>query len=48
MSFHIQAIVEILMTVAEYKWTNEKLEFNISSAVLVLIYRQGLIWVCLM
>ena len=40
-----QALVQIVMSIGKYKWTKKKSEFNISSAVLVLIYRQGLVWV---
>lgn len=41
----VHAVVSTVMSIAKYKWTKEKSEFNISSAVLVLIYRQGLVWV---
>ncbi|XP_052090912.1 transmembrane channel-like protein 7 [Mytilus californianus] len=41
----VHAVVSTVISIAKYKWTKEKSEFNISSAVLVLIYRQGLVWV---
>ncbi|CAG2250879.1 TMC [Mytilus edulis] len=40
-----EAVVSTAMSIAKYKYTKEKSEFNISAAVLVLIYRQGLVWV---
>ncbi|XP_076095115.1 transmembrane channel-like protein 1 isoform X3 [Mytilus galloprovincialis] len=41
----VHAVVSTAMSIAKYKYTKEKSEFNISAAVLVLIYRQGLVWV---
>ncbi|XP_071158741.1 transmembrane channel-like protein 7 [Mytilus edulis] len=41
----VHAVVSTGMSIAKYKYTKEKSEFNISAAVLVLIYRQGLVWV---
>jgi len=37
--------MQLLFKFAQYFWTREKQEFNISAAVLVLVYRQALVWV---
>ena len=40
-----QSVMQLIIQYAKYFWKREKNEFSISSAVLVLIYRQVLIWV---
>ncbi|XP_048246648.1 transmembrane channel-like protein 7 isoform X1 [Haliotis rufescens] len=41
----IHTVANVLMNFMRYYWTMNKIEFNISSSVLVLIYRQALIWI---
>ncbi|KAK3578739.1 hypothetical protein CHS0354_010120 [Potamilus streckersoni] len=41
----INAVVQLSMNFASYFWKKTKAEFSISSNVLVLIYRQGLVWI---
>ncbi|XP_021367162.1 transmembrane channel-like protein 5 isoform X2 [Mizuhopecten yessoensis] len=45
----VDTILHVIVSAADmllpYYWTREKSEFDLSSAVLVLVYRQGLVWV---
>ncbi|XP_067650028.1 transmembrane channel-like protein 2 [Haliotis asinina] len=41
----IHTLANVLLKFIGYCWTMKKSEFNISSSVLVLIYRQALIWI---
>ncbi|KAJ8314260.1 hypothetical protein KUTeg_008821 [Tegillarca granosa] len=41
----VHACVKLLMSFGKYFWSRQKSEFDIPAAVLVLIYRQGLVWV---
>ncbi|XP_053394225.1 transmembrane channel-like protein 1 isoform X3 [Mercenaria mercenaria] len=41
----LHSTVQLSVKFCKYYWTREKSEFKISSAVLVLVYRQALVWV---
>ncbi|KAK3109101.1 hypothetical protein FSP39_023041 [Pinctada imbricata] len=41
----VHVVVQLSMAFGRYFWTMQKYEFNLSGAALVLIYRQGLVWV---
>lgn len=44
-SLYLQCVGQLGITYIRFFWTQEKTEFLISGPALVLIYRQGLIWV---
>ncbi|XP_052259574.1 transmembrane channel-like protein 7 isoform X2 [Dreissena polymorpha] len=41
----LHSIMQLIIQFSTFFWTKQKSEFNISSAVLVLVYRQALVWV---
>lgn len=41
----LQSTMQLIMNFTKYFWTMQKEEYKISQAVLVLIYRQALVWV---
>ncbi|WAR14245.1 TMC7-like protein, partial [Mya arenaria] len=41
----LHTVTQLSVTFGKYLWTKQKTEFDISSAVLVLVYRQALVWV---
>ncbi|WAQ93453.1 TMC7-like protein [Mya arenaria] len=42
----LHTVTQLSVTFGKYLWTKQKTEFDISSAVLVLVYRQALVWDC--